>query len=384
MLCTVEKKDTIDFIKKEKTFSKNSNDNTADKENKEYEEEKYKYLMSCKTQESLVKYLKQHCPEFIEKFELSDYLKSGGFGSVVTAFPKIKNNSNKKKPKEIALKFLNLSGYSKEKKEIKHSEILIHGLLKHKNIPAIFGYYKIKENSCIAMDYCQYGDLENFKKKILKRNDISQTLLCYILGGLCEAVHYIHYHHKIIHMDIKQQNVLVDDYLNIKLTDFSVSISYKNKNKISLPKVGTSYYMSPEVLNKKTISAENASKIDVYSIGVLLYRLAFNDYPYKLREVETKNHAKIAKYIEENELEFPEDDLISNPFLNLLRHCLDKDITKRYNIFQLMKDPWYQGYNIILREKENLYNAGTFLIDLMMDNLWEFNEYVKNIDKNEI
>ena len=185
-------------------------------------------------------------------------------------------------------------------------------------------------------------------------------------------------------MDIKQQNVLVDDYLNIKLTDFSVSISYKNKNKISLPKVGTSYYMSPEVLNKKTILAENASKIDVYSIGVLLYRLAFNDYPYKLREVETKNHAKIAKYIEENELEFPEDDLISNPFLNLLRHCLDKDITKRYNIFQLMKDPWYQGYNIILREKENLYNAGTFLIDLMMDNFWEFNEYVKNIDKNEI
>ena len=51
MLCTVEKKDTIDFIKKEKTFSKNSNDNTADKENKKYEEEKYKYLMSCKTQE---------------------------------------------------------------------------------------------------------------------------------------------------------------------------------------------------------------------------------------------------------------------------------------------------------------------------------------------
>ena len=59
---------------------------------------------------------------------------------------------------------------------------------------------------------------------------------------------------KIIHMDIKQQNILIDDFLTIKLTDYSVSINYKKaKDTITLPMVGTCYYMSPEVLNKKTI-----------------------------------------------------------------------------------------------------------------------------------
>ena len=94
-------------------------------------------------------------------------------------------------------------------------------------------------------------------------------------------------------MDIKQQNVIIDDYVNIKLTDYSVSYCYKDKKKIKLPMVGTCYYMSPEVLRKDTIDASDASKIDVYSIGVLLYLLAFNDYPYKLRDVDSKNYTKI-------------------------------------------------------------------------------------------
>ena len=330
----------------------------------------------------LNKYLIEKAPEFYEKFELLEFKKCGSAGSVLKAQTKIKAQNSKAKPKIVALKFLFNGKEGKAKKEINHQEIIAHGSLKHKNIPQIYGYYKIGDNSCIAMEYSHYGDLENFKKKVIKRAPLSESLICYILGGLAEAVYYIHTHNKIIHMDIKQQNIVIDDYLNIKLTDYSISINYRNLKNISLPMIGTCYYMSPEVLKKETIPANYASKIDVYSIGVLLYLLAFCDYPFKLKEVDNKNYAQILKNIQQYDLEFPTDMENSKPFLNLLRNCLSKDIKKRYDIYQLMNDPFVKGYQIILNEKEKLYNAGKFVIDLMVDNILNFNQYLKTIENN--
>lgn len=330
----------------------------------------------------LNKYLIEKAPEFYEKFELLEFKKCGSAGSVLKAQTKIKAQNSKAKPKIVALKFLFNGKEGKAKKEINHQEIIAHGSLKHKNIPQIYGYYKIGDNSCIAMEYSHYGDLENFKKKVIKRAPLSESLICYILGGLAEAVFYIHTHNKIIHMDIKQQNIVIDDYLNIKLTDYSISINYRNLKNISLPMIGTCYYMSPEVLKKETIPANYASKIDVYSIGVLLYLLAFCDYPFKLKEVDNKNYAQILKNIQQYDLEFPTDMENSKPFLNLLRNCLNKDIKKRYDIYQLMNDPFVKGYQIILNEKEKLYNAGKFVIDLMVDNILNFNQYLKTIENN--
>ena len=332
--------------------------------------------------DELNKYLIEKAPEFYEKFELLEFKKCGSAGSVLKAQTKIKAQNSKAKPKIVALKFLFNGKEGKAKKEINHQEIIAHGSLKHKNIPQIYGYYKIGDNSCIAMEYSHYGDLENFKKKVIKRAPLSESLICYILGGLAEAVYYIHTHNKIIHMDIKQQNIVIDDYLNIKLTDYSISINYRNLKNISLPMIGTCYYMSPEVLKKETIPANYASKIDVYSIGVLLYLLAFCDYPFKLKEVDNKNYSQILKNIQQYDLEFPTDMENSKPFLNLLRNCLNKDIKKRYDIYQLMNDPFVKGYQIILNEKEKLYNAGKFVIDLMVDNILNFNQYLKTIENN--
>jgi hypothetical protein len=62
---------------------------------------------------------------------------------------------------------------------------------------------------------------------------------------------------------------------------------------------------------------------------------------------------------------------------------LNKDIKKRYNIYQAMKDPWIKGYQIILSEKEKLFNANKFIIDLMVDNLINFNDYYKDEKKKK-
>ena len=340
---------------------------------------------------SLNSFLSEECKDFFAKFELLELLKSGSAGAVYMG--QLKNRPNSK---QIASKFLfdtskvNRDKKTKEKSKKKrernqHLEISIHGKLKNQHIPEIYGYYKIQDDSCIAMEYIKYGDVENFKRKVLKRSSLSESLVLYIAGGILKSLYYIHIKNKIIHMDIKQQNVLIDDFLTVKLTDFSVSLNYsKAKDYINLPMVGTCYYMSPEVLKKKRIQVSEASKIDIYSLGVLLYLLAFCDYPYKLNDVNSKDYERIAKNVEENDLEFPKDTGHSCIFLNFLKNCLNKDIKKRYNIHQAMNDPWFGGYQILLNEKEKLYNAGQFVIALMVDNFMSFNNYIKDLEKKKL
>jgi serine/threonine protein kinase len=318
--------------------------------------------------------IKKYNPKFGETFELLDSIKAGSSGAVHRA--RVKKNINR----IVAVKVLNEVIKDKTENKIVKSnrEIMIHKNLFHKNIPKVFGYYPLGPlNSCIVMEYNKYSDIDNFKKTVIKRQVLSDTLICYLSGGIAEALLYLATK-KIIHMDVKLQNVLIDDFLNIRLTDFSISLKYNtNKEKIQLKQEGTCYYMSPEVIEKKSIDVCDASKIDVYSFGVLLYFLAFHQYPYQLDKIDSKNYSGILKNIKEEELVFPEGTGHSKLFKNFVAKCLEKDIKKRYNIYQVMNDPWIKGYQVIQDEKDNLVNAEKFLVELMVDSIKKFNDYIK-------
>ena len=295
---------------------------------------------------SLKQFLKEELKEFDENYELLEKINTG-LGCSVVYRGKFRKNNNLN---QFAFKFLKNNKKSKENNQKdfnKPNEILIHRNLKCKHITNVCADYKIQNSSCIVMEYNQYGDLNKFQRNILKRNELSETIMSYIAGGILEALNYIH-KNKIMHMNIKPQNILIDEFLNIKLTDFSTSMDYKTLNCINLPIIGTTYYMCPEVLNKRKIVASEASKIDIYSFGVLLYNLAFGDYPYKVGEVNCKDLTQIAKNIEEQNLVFPEDNRLSKAFLDFLKKCLNKDIKQRYDISQALNDPWFKGYQIIL------------------------------------
>ena len=184
-----------------------------------------------------------------------------------------------------------------------HSEIEIHYKLRSRYIPDIYGYYSIKDRGvCIAMEFSQYGDLSSFKKNILKKHIFSETLLCYIASQVLNGILYLH-QNKIIHMDIKVANILIDDYLNVKLADFSVSYNYKLcKKYINLVNNGTIRYKSPEVIEEKVIEVKDASKVDIFSFGVVLYVLGLCDYPYDMKNL--KDDKEILKNIKEKKLTF--------------------------------------------------------------------------------
>ena len=327
--------------------------------------------------DNVSQFLKENYSKFFDNFELIQYIGKGSTGVVYEG--KLKKNKKKQK---FAIKF-KINQNKKEDKETQ--EISILRKLHNAKITEIFAYIKINDYShfCV-LELGNHGDLENFQKVLLKRKVLSETIICYFAKQILEALDYIH-RCKIIHMDIKQGNILVDSNLNIKLTDFSVSCSFAlfhPEDLVKFPFVGTSKYMSPEIINRTHMKIKEASKIDIYSLGVTLYDLAFGEFPYKLKEVGSKNYEQILNNIKNENLEFPKDRKVSELFKDFLGGLLEKDYTKRFSISTALNHPWIKGAQFIYDEKELAFCHENFLINLITDNIPKFNDYIKNAKKD--
>ena len=342
-----------------------------------------------KTKSNMVKYLQnQVCSKFNENFELLNYISSGSSGVVY------EGRYRKNPKKHVCLKFL-LNKSEEEKREKKNKnininvnnnnicstikEINIQNKLKDKNITEYYDYCDLKDYGCIIMEFAKFGDLEYFQKKLIQKNHLSETLLAYITRQILKGLYYIH-QSKIIHMDIKQQNILIDENFNIKITDFSVSFSYekyKENDKINLPLSGTSLFMSPEVLLKAQIDYEDCSKIDMFSLGVVLYNLAFEKFPYDLDYTYERNFGLILDKIQKQNLKIPEIKNFSYLFKKFLRNLLEKNIKNRMSVYEALEDPWIKAADLLIKEKEKINDIGKFLIYMITDNVRSFNEYLK-------
>ena len=347
----------------------NEKDIIADKGNiqinKESKEHKLLYIAK------LNNYLKEKNKQFSENFELLELVGSGSESDVYkTMFKKTK--------KIICCKIIRKKNQTKIQN---YNEYKISNILKNKNIIDTYGGSIIKEGEidCILMEYAKYGNLRDFQK-LLRKRMFSESFLCFISYQILSGLKYL-YINKITHMDLKPQNLIFDEYLNIKIIDFSVSLDYKkiDSNKIKLPFRGTNFYIAPEVINNETINVNDLNKIDLYSLGVILYNLAFCKYPFDLKNEDAKNYDKIYKKIMKGwELKDKENNNYSSYFIDFLQKLLEKDINKRININEALNHYWVKGGKIIYDEKEKINNTNIFLIYLIKNNIKNFNDYIKN------
>lgn len=314
----------------------------------------------------LSNHLKERNNIFLENFELLELIGEGSESYVYKI--KIKKNQ-----KIVTCKIVkremgkgNLTEYNISKK------------LKNKNIINIYGDASLIEGEldCLMMEYAKYGNLRDFQTKVLKRKVLSESLLCYIAYQVLNGLKFMHMN-KIAHFDLKPQNLIIDEFLNIKIIDFSVSINYRNINKktIKLPFRGTKFYIPPEVINKETIKVNDLNKIDLYSLGVVLYHLAFGNYPYNLLYEDSNDYDKIYKKVMKD-WEINEKNDFSLYFIDFLKKLLSNDINKRININDAMNHYWIKGADILFDEREKTFNANSFLIFLMTDSIKSFNNYL--------
>ena len=288
----------------------------------------------------------------------------------------VKKGVDKKYGKNYAIKKIKL----KNEGERNENEYKILHKLKNRNIINYYSILEDKENQTdyIIMEYIQFGNLKNFMNKVIKKNYFSESLLCFINYHILNSLKYCHACH-VCHFDLKPQNILIDEYLNIKLIDFSVSLDYNKikSNEIELPFCGTSLFMAPEVLKRHIINVKDINKVDLFSLGIILYNLAFEEFPFGLTHEDIKKYDIIYDKINNNPLEFDnEDNFYSSYFIDFLRQLLEKDINKRINLNKALENYWVKGAQILFDEKEKLFNASLFLSYLMCDQLKNFNDYL--------
>ena len=156
---------------------------------------------------------------------------------------------------------------------------------------------------------------------IEKTNGVVEPLGAYIFKQLAEAVEYLHTH-GILHRDIKDENVVLDDRFHAKLIDFGSAAYLTGKPYAAF--CGTFEYCSPEVLKG---TPYRGPELEVWAMGVTLYVLVFGRNPFTGVEEILKN-----------ELEFPKG--ASVPLRNLLSGMMNRNYQERLSIQQVLDNSW--------------------------------------------
>ena len=264
-----------------------------------------------------------------DTYKILSKLGKGSFGSVYKVMH-IKSGLIRamKVIKKESVKF-----QDDDKKFLKEIEILIQ--LEHPNIIKIFEYFTDDINYYLITEYISGGELYEGLIKIKNFNEFKCE---YILNQILSAIYYLH-SNNIVHRDVKPENILIskstNDLLSIKLIDFG-SCNYIKKNENFTLKVGSPYYIAPEVLKH-----DYNSKCDIWSIGVILYILLVGYPPFKAKnKTELFNMIKRGNY----SMEGTDWNRVSSGAKDLLKHMLEYDYNKRYSAEECLNHPWIKKF----------------------------------------
>ena len=171
---------------------------------------------------------------------------------------------------------------------------------------------------------------------IEKTNGVPEPLGAYIFKQIADAVDYLHVN-GILHRDIKDENVVLDDHFHTKLIDFGSAAYLTGKPYAAF--CGTFEYCSPEVLKG---TPYRGPELEVWAMGVTLYVLVFGRNPFTGVEEILKN-----------ELEFPDD--ASLELRELLGGMMDRNYQERLCIENILNNDWLN--QIVPIEQYDFYSV---------------------------
>ena len=259
-----------------------------------------------------------------DKYEIIKELGSGAFSRCLQV--KNKTTGNLYACKEIQKKKMaDLEGFKYE------INILIK--LDHPNIIKLYEVYENENYFYLIMELCSGGELfDRIITNIENGKPFTEEQAAIIFQQMMSAINYCH-KNNIVHRDLKPENLLLLDQSPnspIKVIHFGMS-KICDPNDIMFERVGTAYYISPEVLE-----GMYDEKCDIWSAGVILYILLCG-YPCFNGETDEQIYKQIRK--KKYEFPSPEWDIISNDAKNLIKKMLS-DADERISAEEVLKDSW--------------------------------------------
>ena len=234
------------------------------------------------------------------------------------------------------------------------SEIQILIKLDHPNIIKLYEIYENDNYIYLVMELCTGGELfDRIIQKTEQGKQFTEKEVANIFQQMMSAINYCH-SNKIVHRDLKPENLLLatqDENSPIKVIDFGMSRIFNNKQAM-FDKVGTAYYISPEVLD-----GFYDEKCDIWSAGVILYILLCGYPPFNGNDDD-----EIFESIKKRKFVFPEAEWanISKEAKDLINKMLSEPLT-RLTAEQVLGHPWLVNQlNKNTKAKEIKLNFNTF------------------------
>ena len=250
---------------------------------------------------------------------------------------------------------------TRAKQKIKNEiEMLSH--FHHPFINQILDNFETDTHIFIIMEYV-CGDLLGF---IRKRGKLSESVSKLIFKQLIEGLKYIH-KKKVVHRDIKLDNILIDLTNTIKICDFGVS-RYYTKDELMFEHCGTPAYISPEIFENKGYKGTGC---DIWSAGVTLYYMLGGVQPFKANSIK-----ELEKNIKKGDFKPLEE--VSSEANNLIKGMLQVNPKKRLTVDEILNHPWLSKVDLNQRQKLNLFTEAEKVL------MSKFDVNYLNSDKSEL
>ena len=211
----------------------------------------------------------------ISDFKIIKEIGTGAYAKVYLAIHK----QTKVKYAIKAIDKLNIE--NKQEKACFNREVEIMYKLDHPNIAKLYSHFEDSKFCYLVMQYIPNGSAYDLLVKSGKKTNFE--LVASVIRDVIRAIYYLHNMvPKIIHRDIKPENILLDENNNAYLIDFGWSnylINSRRRNTIC----GTPLYRPPEMV----FESDYDERIDIWSIGVLLFELSTGKIPFQGNDIET-------------------------------------------------------------------------------------------------
>ncbi len=297
------------------------------------------------------------------RYKILDHLGTGGMATVWLGYDTILD-------RQVAIKTFKIDANDEDAVKRFNREAKAVTSLSHPNIVSIYDVENEGEFYYLILEYVEGMTLKDYMIKNPRMPiETIVHIAKQIAAGLCHA-----HQNGIIHRDIKPQNILMNENLTCKITDFGIARAYGDTTLTQTNQMlGTVYYLSPEQARGNVATAQS----DIYSLGILIFEMITGQIPFK-------GESAVAIALKHLQEELPDIDKYRDNVPQSVKNIVLQATMKNPNERYISSKELFEDLSTVLnpeRLHENKYTGFKIPTEPVQNNNYNQTQY---IDRNPI